>query len=121
MPPLTTPTPAARQSSAQQPVGEDPGAGEGALLPLAEGRLGCELERHGLGRDDVLQRAALLAGEHRGVELLGQLGGGQDDAAAGAAERLVRGGGDDVGVRHRATGCRPAATRPAKCAMSTIR
>ena len=65
MPPLTTPTPAVAAVVGQQAVGQDPGAGEGALLALAERRLGGELEGHGLGGDDVLERAALLAGEHR--------------------------------------------------------
>ena len=86
----------------EQPLGDDLGALQRALLPLAERRLGRQLERHRLGGDHVLQRAALLAGEDRGVDLLGDAGVvGQDDPAARAAERLVRGGGDDVGVRHR--------------------
>ena len=100
MPPVTTPTPASRAVVGQQALGEDPGAGEGALLALPEGGSGGELEGHGLGGDDVLQRTALLAGEHRRVDLLGEVGGREDDAAARAAEGLVGGGGDDVGVRH---------------------
>jgi hypothetical protein len=35
-----------------------------------------------------------------------------------AAQRLVRGAGDDMGMRHW-RGYRPDATSPAKCAMST--
>jgi hypothetical protein len=38
---------------------------------------------------------------NRAVDLLGVLLLGQDDAAAGSAEGFVRGGGDDVGIRHR--------------------
>ena len=53
-----------------------------------------------LGGDHVHQRAALQAGEDRRVDLLrDRLVVGQDHAAARAAQRLVRGRGDDVGVR----------------------
>lgn len=105
---------------AGQTLGEDAGAGQGPDLPVGELLGGGDLERGGLGGDHVHERAALLAGEDRGVELLGELLLGQDQAGAGAAERLVHGGGHDVGVGHR-RGCRPAATRPAKWAMSTHR
>ena len=60
-------------------------------------------EGHGLGGDDVHQRAALDAGEDRRVDLLGDvLVVGQDHAAARTAQRLVRRRGDDVSVRERA-------------------
>ena len=56
----------------------------------------------GLGRDDVVERAALQAGEHRLVDRLGQLGGAEDRAATRAPEGLVGGEGHDVGaVVHR--------------------
>ena len=59
-------------------------------------------ERHRLGRDHMHQRAALQAREDRRVELLGErLVVAQDQAAARAAQRLVRGGGGDMGMRHR--------------------
>ena len=49
------------------------------------------------------QRAALQAGEDRGVDLLGDvLVVGQHHAAARAAQGLVRGGGHHMRVRHRA-------------------
>ena len=51
--------------------------------------------------DDVLERAALLAGEDGRVDGLGVLLAAQDDAAARAAEGLVHRRGDDVGVGHR--------------------
>ena len=55
-----------------------------------------------LGGDDVHQRAALHAGEHRRVDLLRELlVVGQDHAAARAAQRLVRGRGHDMGMRER--------------------
>ena len=59
------------------------------------------LERHRLGGDHVHQRAALQAGEDGAVDGLLVLGLHQDDAAARAAQALVRGGGDHVGVGHR--------------------
>jgi hypothetical protein len=101
VPPLTTDTPASRES-ARQPLGDDLRACQRALLALKEFGLGGELERHRLGRNDMFQRATLLAGEHGGVELLGQrFIVGQDDAAARATQRLVGRGGHHVGVRHR--------------------
>ena len=49
------------------------------------------------------QRPALQAGEHRRVDLLAEfLVVGEDEAAARAAQRLVRGRGHDMGVRERA-------------------
>ena len=45
------------------------------------------------------ERAALLTGEHCGVNLLLQLLGAEDEAGAGTAQGLVHGGGDHVCVR----------------------
>ena len=59
-------------------------------------------ERHRLGRDDVLERAALQAREDRRVDLLGQVLPAQDGAAARTAQRLVGGEGDHVGHPDRA-------------------
>ncbi|GAA3044020.1 hypothetical protein GCM10020000_24360 [Streptomyces olivoverticillatus] len=84
-----------------QTLGEDLRALEGALLALLELLARGDLEGDRLGRDDVLQRAALLPGEDRRVDLLGQLGRREDHTTARTAQRLVRGGGDDVRVRHR--------------------
>mmetsp|Transcript_96733 Transcript_96733/g.269173 ORF Transcript_96733/g.269173 Transcript_96733/m.269173 type:complete len:376 (-) Transcript_96733:96-1223(-) len=68
------------------------------LVGLEFGRQGF-LEGHGLAGDDMHQRAALDAGEDRGVDLLGDVFlVRQDDAAARATQALVRGGRDDVGV-----------------------
>ncbi len=58
-------------------------------------------QRHRLGGDDVHQRSALDAGEDGAVDVLGELGLAQDHAGARTAQRLVRGGGDEVAVRHR--------------------
>src|SRR3712207_8607978 len=57
---------------------------------LFRSRLAGQLEGDGLGGDHVLEGAALLTGEDRRVELLGQVRRGEDDAAAGATEGLVR-------------------------------
>ncbi len=46
------------------------------------------------------ERAALRAGEGQLVQLLGEGCFAKDHAAARAAQRLVRGGGNDVGMRH---------------------
>ncbi len=86
---------------AEEPFGEQLRSLQDAFLAFLEFGGAGELESHGLGGDDMLQRAALLAGEHGAVDLAGVLFLGEDDAAARAAEGLVRGGGDDVGVRHR--------------------
>ena len=73
--------------------------GLGVLDDLA-GVLALELrlqrlaEADGLGGDDVLQRAALRAGEDGGVDALDQLlVVGQNQAAAWGRQRLVGGGG----------------------------
>ena len=83
----------------------------GQRLGVVDHALGVELELglerlaegDRLGGDDMHQRAALQAGEDRRVDLLADLFVvRQDHAAARAAQRLVRGGGDDMGVRQRA-------------------
>ena len=53
---------------------------------LGRRRLG---ERHGLRRDDVLERPALDAGEDVAVEVLRPVGAAEDEAAARAPQRLV--------------------------------
>src|SRR5690606_10567555 len=63
--------------------------------------LGGLVEAHGLGGDLALDRAALAAGEHRLVDDLGVPLPREDHAAPRAPERLVGGGGDDVGVLER--------------------
>ncbi len=60
------------------------------------------LEADRLGRDDVHQRSALHAGEHRAIEVLRVALAAEHHAAARAAQRLVRGRRDELGVRHRA-------------------
>ena len=78
-----------RRVAGQQFGRERPGAVQRALLALTE-RVGLrDPQRHRLAGDDVLQRPALLAGEHRGVDLLGVLLLAEDHAAAAAADRLV--------------------------------
>ena len=71
----------------------------GVLLELGLQRLA---KADGLRSDDVFQRAALGAGEDGRVDALDEiLVVGQDQAAAGAAQRLVGRGGHNVGVGDR--------------------
>ena len=59
-------------------------------------------EGHRLAGDDMHQRTALQAGEDRRIDLLGDVRVvRQDEAAARAAQRLVRRRGDDMRVRER--------------------
>ena len=59
-------------------------------------------ERHRLGRDHMHQGTALQAREDRRIQFLGErFVVAQDQAAARAAQRFVRGGGGDMGMRHR--------------------
>ena len=117
VPPETMSKPPRLAASRPAPWRSRPRSGvelELRLQRLAEG--------HGLGGDDVHQRAALQAGEDRRVDLLGDvLVVGEDHAAARAAQGLVRGGGDDMGVRERARMQRRRRPGPAKCAMSTMK
>jgi hypothetical protein len=76
-------------------VAQDPG---GVLPEL----IGVVLaETHGLGRDLALDGSPLAAGKDRLVDQLGVFLGGEDQPSPRAAQRLVGGGGDDVGVLHR--------------------
>src|SRR6476660_7998529 len=85
-----------------QPFGQNLCAVGAAPLPLNEVRSRCHLEGHRLAGDDMLQRSALLSREDRRVELLGDVRlVCQDDSPARPAEGLVRGGRDDVAMRHR--------------------
>ena len=68
-------------------------------------------EGHRLGRDDVLQRTALGAGEHRLVDRLGVLDGAENEAGARAAQRLVGRTGDHLRMRNR-RGVDPAGNQP---------
>ncbi len=84
-----------------QPLGQDLRPAHRALLTVAELLAHRDLERHGLRRDDVHQRAALLPGEHRGVDLLGQVRVvRQDEPGPRSADGLVHRGRHDVRVRH---------------------
>ena len=56
---------------------------------------------NGLACNHVHERAALAAREHRGVDFLREsLVIGENEAAARAAQGLMRGSGHDVGIRH---------------------
>ncbi len=104
-------------------LGHDPGVLDGPALVLAERLLGGQLERHGLGGDDVHQRTTLgpredvavdrggqRAGrgtaldrrESPGVELGRKVAAAEEQPAARPAQRLVRRRRHQVGVRERA-------------------
>ena len=103
-----------------QAGGQDAGVVDGRLLIGAELLAHRLAEGDRLGGDDVHERTALDAGEDALVDRLGVLLARQDHAAARAAQGLVGRGGHDVASAGPATGWTPAATRPAKCAMSVI-
>ena len=65
---------------------------------------GCSgfVEADRFGGDDVHQGAALNAGEDLRIDFLGILLLAEDQPAAGPAQGLVGGGGDEIGVGHRA-------------------
>ena len=80
-------------------LGQDGGVLDDLLLIGLELGLEGLAQGHRLGGDDVLQGAALGAGEDGGVELLGDgLIVAQEHAAPGAPEGLVGGGGHHVGI-----------------------
>ena len=81
-------------------VGQGRGVAHDLVLILRELGLHGLPEADGLARDDVHERAALGAGEDGGVNLLGELLLAEDDGAAGAAQGLVRGRRDHVGIGH---------------------
>ncbi len=113
MPPVSTRMPFAWDSVERQLLGDGLGALQRAFLALAEQLGGGDPQRHRLSGDHVLQRASLLTGEDRRVDLLLQLLPAQDQTGARAAQGLVGGGGDHVGVRHR-IGVQPRRHQPSE-------
>ena len=77
--------------------------GVGHNLPrvILEAGLHGFVEAHRLGRNDVHQRTALHSRKHNLVDRRRILGLGEDQPGTRAAQRLVRGGGDNLRVRHR--------------------
>ena len=74
---------------------------EDPLLVFLEFRPERLPERHRLGGDDVLERSALDAWEHVGIDRFRVLLLAEDEPAARAAQRLVGSGRHRVGERHR--------------------
>ena len=88
------------EAGAFQRIGQHFGVLDDILGVGLERRLERLAEGDRFGRDHMHQRAALHAGKHGRIELLGQrLVIGENDAAARTAQRLVRRRGDDMGVR----------------------
>ena len=108
---MSVPPATRRKPSDGQSLGEGGSVADDPCGVVTELRLERLAEGHGLGRDDVLERAALQPGEHGRVDRLGEVGAAKDGAAPRAAKRLVRGEGDHVGdadrVRVRLAGDEP--------------
>ena len=104
----------------QQLLGERLGALDGPLLTLAEQLAFGDPQRDGLGRDDVLEWPALLAGEDGGVDLFRVLLLAEDQPGAGPPIVLCVVVVTTSAPNSSGLGCSPAATSPAKWAMSTI-
>ena len=85
----------------RQALGENLSTSQGVALALREFLAAGDLESDRLTSDGLHQRSALLAREHRRVDLLLQIFGGQNETGTRPGQRLVNGRGDDVGVRHR--------------------
>ena len=107
MPPETM-----RKPSAGQRRGQGPGVADDLGRVLPELRLGRLPEGHRLGRDDVLQRAALQTRERPPCRWPAPARlGAEDGAAPRAPQRLVGREGDDVGHADR-VGMDPAGDEP---------
>src|ERR1700682_3408812 len=106
---------------------EGPRVDDDLLLIVAETRFHGFCKAHRFRGDHVAQRSALHPGECQPVDFFGEGGAAKHHAGARTAQRFVRGGRDDVRVRHGAgrtsrgtwLGCTPAAAKPAMWAMST--
>ncbi len=85
-------------AAGDQLVGERLGVRDRLALALAELLALGDLQRDGLGGDDVHEGPALLAREDSPVDVCSQLLLAEDHPAARAADRLVDRRGDDVGV-----------------------
>ena len=83
----------------QERLGQRLGVLHGEPLLGLELLGGGQQEADRLAGDDVLERPALQAGEDGLVEPGGVLRAAEAGAAAGAGQRLVRGGGDPLAVR----------------------
>ncbi len=90
-----------RDAAGDQLVGEGLSVDDRRPLALAELLGGGDLHRDGLGGDHVHERAALVAGEDRPVDVGPVLLAAEDHAAARPGERLVDRRRDDVGVLDR--------------------
>src|SRR5699024_8779503 len=102
-----------------QPLREDPSALHRPLLALTELLGAGDLHGGGLGRDRVHERAALLPREDGGVELLEQLEVVVRIMPERGPPSVLCTVVDTTSAYGTGLGCRPAATRPAKWAMST--
>ena len=105
-------------AAAEERLAEHVGVRADLALVVAEAVRPGDQEAGRLRGDHVLERPALEAGEDRAVDRLRVLLAAEDEPRARPGQGLVRRRGDDVAVARRDSGWRPAATSPAKCAMS---
>jgi len=78
--------------------GESFGVGDDLLLVGLEAGFHRFFQADRFGGDGVNERTALDAGESEFVELFGECGFAEDEAAAGTAQSFVRRGGNEIGV-----------------------
>ena len=93
---MSVPPETSRKPAALQGFGEGLGVGDDLRRVVAE--LGAQSlgKRNSLGRHDVHQRPALLAGEYRFIDGGGQILVADDQSGARTAQSFVRGGGRDL-------------------------
>src|SRR5437660_7171266 len=89
-------------SCAGESLGQDLSVGNDLAGVVLEAGLHSLEEAHRLGRDNVHQRPTLDARKHNLVDGSSEFLLAQNHAGAGPAQSLVSGGGNDVGMRHRA-------------------
>ncbi len=89
------------QAAGHQCLGQRFGVVDDALRVLFEFGPQRLAEANRFAGDHVHQRATLHAGEHAAVQILGVFGLAHRYSGARAAERFVRGGGDEIGDWHR--------------------
>src|SRR6185437_4737335 len=80
--------------------GERLGVGDDLFCVVFKFGLKRFFEGDGLARDDVNERAALLAWKHAAIDAGSEILLAEDQSGARAAQGFMRGGGDDVRVRY---------------------
>ena len=118
---VSVPPETMRKPLRRQRLGQDLRRWPRSVRVILEARLQRLLEADRLGGDDVHQRSALDAGEDDFVDLLGVLGFRAESARRAGPRSVLCVVVVTKSACGTGLGCRPAATSPAMCAMSTIR